>query len=240
MMSSAAMLRLASIGVAVLVHAGVAGVALWISTDPKAAPVPPEAISISLAALAPEPELPEAEPEPAPEREPEPEPEPEPAPAPLPPPDPVVAPEPSPPPPDSVLTSAAEPMTGDPVVAPPPAEPAPPPPPPPPAQDARAEARQATYFSKLLAWLDRHKHYPRTARQNRVEGVVHLHFVMDRSGKVLNFRLEQSAGAEILDAAALDMIRRADPLPPLPREMTEQRLELVVPVEFFLRKRGGR
>lgn len=91
------------------------------------------------------------------------------------------------------------------------------------------------YASILQAWLEDHKEYPRRARTRRQEGVVMLYFVMDRAGHVLEYRIDRSSGYDLLDREVEQMIRRAQPLPPLPADMTQARLELVVPVQFQLR-----
>lgn len=93
----------------------------------------------------------------------------------------------------------------------------------------------ADYLSALRAWLERHKEYPSRARRRRVEGTVLLVFVMDRSGTVLARRIERSAGEPSLDRAALEMIERAQPLPPLPGSIAGASLEIRVPVQFSLR-----
>jgi periplasmic protein TonB len=91
------------------------------------------------------------------------------------------------------------------------------------------------YMSVLQAWLERHKEYPRGARLRRIEGTTLLYFVMDRSGRVIDYRIEKSSGFELLDHEVEAMIRRAQPLPAIPKDMNRQRLELVVPVQFLLR-----
>jgi hypothetical protein len=52
--------------------------------------------------------------------------------------------------------------------------------------------------------------------------------------RVLEFRITQSSGSELLDREVADMIERAQPLPKMPDSMTQTRLKLVVPVQFFL------
>ena len=91
------------------------------------------------------------------------------------------------------------------------------------------------YMSVLQAWLERHKEYPRSARLRRIEGTTLLYFVMDRSGKVIDYRIQKSSGHELLDHEVEAMIQRAQPLPEIPKDMHRQRLELVVPVQFLLR-----
>ena len=91
------------------------------------------------------------------------------------------------------------------------------------------------YVATLQAWLERHKQYPRSARLRRQQGVAMLYFVINREGRVLNYRVQQSSGYTALDEEVADMVERAQPLPPIPDSMDENRLELVVPVQFFLR-----
>ena len=91
------------------------------------------------------------------------------------------------------------------------------------------------YVATLQAWLERHKQYPRSARLRRQQGVAMLYFVINREGRVLDYRVQQSSGYPVLDEEVTDMVQRAQPLPPIPDSMDENRLELVVPVQFFLR-----
>jgi len=94
---------------------------------------------------------------------------------------------------------------------------------------------QADYAAILQAWLERHKEYPRRAQRRRQEGTALLYFVMDRDGHVLDYRIEESSGFGLLDREVERMIERAQPLPRMPEEMQQARLELMVPVQFFLR-----
>lgn len=57
---------------------------------------------------------------------------------------------------------------------------------------------------------------------------------MNRDGHVLSSSLVRTSGFADLDQAALDTLRRADPLPAIPPERSDE-VELVVPVEFYLR-----
>lgn len=68
--------------------------------------------------------------------------------------------------------------------------------------------------------------------------MTHVRFVMNREGRVLSSRIERSSGHPALDRAALDMLTRAQPLPTPPAEVAGAQIELVVPVEFFVRGRG--
>jgi protein TonB len=109
---------------------------------------------------------------------------------------------------------------------------APPRPAPAPAVPADAMAQ----FQHLLsAHLEREKRYPRSSQQHHEQGTVLLRFTMDRAGKVLAASIERGSGFAALDDEVLAMIRRAQPLPALPPEITAGQLELVVAIKFSLR-----
>lgn len=91
-----------------------------------------------------------------------------------------------------------------------------------------------SYLGRVLAQLNRFKQYPRAARQARIEGVVMLHFVMDADGKVQSAEIAKSSGRPILDAEALALIQRAQPLPALPADFPTRTLDAVVPIAFSL------
>lgn len=90
------------------------------------------------------------------------------------------------------------------------------------------------YASRLRAWLEAHKTYPRRSRMRREEGVVHLHFAVDRKGRLLGGDVVRSSGFEALDAEALAMLGRADPFPIAPKGVPGERIEISTPVQFEL------
>ena len=62
-----------------------------------------------------------------------------------------------------------------------------------------------------------------------------LYFKVDRQGNVIAHRIKQRSDYPALDNEVLQMIQRAQPLPEMPPSMKRDTLELVVPVQFFLR-----
>ena len=232
--------------------------------DPRPEPPPlaPDAVMLELApdavATAPVP-APSPEPQPEPEPQPDPEPpspelppQPEPAPQAVPPavpvPDPpVIPPEPPPPPPP-------------PKRPPPPPRPAARPPRPaqasPPQQAAETPAPSAAaptpapapalptaapssavpgWRSELAGRLQRAKRYPDAARARDEQGAAAVRFTIDRSGHVLSVGLVRSSGSAALDEEAVALVRRAEPLPPMPADMPGDTITLTVPVSFSLR-----
>ena len=94
---------------------------------------------------------------------------------------------------------------------------------------------QRDYMAQLSVWINRHKRYPRQAQRRGQEGTVKLRFAMNRSGQLLSSEVLGSSGYPVLDQAALAMLKRAAPLPPIPGELARQRLEVILPIAFDLR-----
>ena len=88
---------------------------------------------------------------------------------------------------------------------------------------------------RLVAHLQRYKRYPGAAQSRHEEGVVLLSFSMDRNGHVLARHVARSSGHSELDTEVMEMIQRAQPLPPFPPSMAQSRLDLTVPIRFSLR-----
>lgn len=104
-----------------------------------------------------------------------------------------------------------------------------------PAPSAAPSRAVPTWQGRVLGHLERHKRYPRSAQARRQEGVAQVRFTIDREGRVLSVQLDRSSGHSALDEETVEMVRRASPLPAPPEEMGQDRIELVVPVQFFIR-----
>lgn len=92
-----------------------------------------------------------------------------------------------------------------------------------------------TWEGRVLTALNKVRQYPRMAMLRRRQGVPYIRFVIDRDGKVLASRIERSSSFVELDREAIALPRRASPLPKPPDDKPGQTIELVVPVEFFIR-----
>ena len=84
-----------------------------------------------------------------------------------------------------------------------------------------ASTREYAYASYLRAWVDRAErvgnlNYPDEARQRRLGGRVVISVGVRRDGSVESSRVLVSSGTPLLDAAALRIVRLAQPFPPLP------------------------
>lgn len=98
-----------------------------------------------------------------------------------------------------------------------------------------SQAARVNYNGLLSAHLQRYKQYPSGAKAAGEQGVAMLSFTVSRNGQVLNARLAKSSGSSALDGETMSMIRRAQPLPSFPAEMTQSSASFTVPVRFFLR-----
>ena len=88
----------------------------------------------------------------------------------------------------------------------------------------------------VLAWIEKHKRYPESARRRGIEGKPMVRFRLDRSGRVLEASMARATGRRDLDEAAVRTIERADPFPAFPPELTDQTMEFTVPIDFSMRR----
>jgi protein TonB len=100
---------------------------------------------------------------------------------------------------------------------------------------AYAERIRISYEQQIYSWLERFKVYPQLAQRRRLEGTSTLRVRIDRRGRVLASSLEKPTGQHLLDDAALDMVKRAQPFPPIPAAYPEDTFEFLAPVQFRLR-----
>lgn len=98
-----------------------------------------------------------------------------------------------------------------------------------------SESAVRGYLLLVQSEFNQRKHYPHDAYKRGAEGTVHLRFVVARSGTVLSYEIDNSSGHPELDREVEALMHRVQPLPPFPSELDRDRLELVLPVGFYLR-----
>ena len=92
-----------------------------------------------------------------------------------------------------------------------------------------------TWHNRLQAHLERRKRYPRSARMRYQQGVPWVRFTMNRKGEVLEVSLSRPSGHTALDREVVALVKRAEPLPPPPDDVSGDPITMEVPVEFFIR-----
>ena len=182
------------------------------SLEPSAPPFTAPTLQLSLAPA--RPAVPQAVPEPAPVPQPAARPQPKPAPRPVP----VAKPKPRPQPPSRKPPATAVTETAQPVLKQI-------------AAAARVEAvadkpvparvvsidERENYLARLLAHIDSHKFYPRSARRRGVKGDVQVSFYLNRDGTIRD--LQVTGGSKLLRQAARKAIQSALSLPQPPEKM---------------------
>ena len=78
-------------------------------------------------------------------------------------------------------------------------------------------------------------YYPGPALAARTTGVVTLRFGVRRDGRIDRLEVARSSGHDGLDQAAVDILRKAQPLPPIPDRMGVARVDGELPVNFGVR-----
>jgi protein TonB len=101
--------------------------------------------------------------------------------------------------------------------------------------EAAAPRIDPSWQTLLVKRLYQFMTYPSRARARNEQGVGLLAFTVDRGGHVIERHVVKSSGHPDLDAEMMELIVRAQPLPAFPASMTQDRLDLTVPIRFSLR-----
>ena len=104
-----------------------------------------------------------------------------------------------------------------------------------PAPSAETAQAVPAWKDEIVTILNRNRRYPATAQARREQGVAQIFFSIDRQGRVLQSRVLNSSGVEVLDEEALALIRRAEPFPPPPAALAGDHIDFRVPIRFTFR-----
>ena len=86
---------------------------------------------------------------------------------------------------------------------------------------AAVQAQRVSYHAQVMAHLLKYKHYPSRAKRRRMQGVLAVEVSVGRNGELLNYTIVKSSEHQVLDQAAIDMLKRAEPLPVIPAQMLD-------------------
>ena len=82
---------------------------------------------------------------------------------------------------------------------------------------AALENERESYLQALLAYIDSHKFYPRSARRRGVEGQIQVAFYLRTDGSITDLQIK--GGSKVLRKAAKQAVQQALTLPPPPASM---------------------
>ena len=102
------------------------------------------------------------------------------------------------------------------------------------SDDEGVSAARTEYLARLQDRLFKRLTYPHVARSHRQTGTALLYVAVHRTGRVQFHDVRTSTGHRLLDREVTRMVERARPFPPFPEEMREERLEVLLNVEFAL------
>ncbi len=95
------------------------------------------------------------------------------------------------------------------------------------------------YYRRVESHLARFHAYPASlSGAVRPTGVVRVGLIVQRDGRVMDAWIETSSGIVPLDEAALQTLRRAEPLPGLPATLPGA-IDLIVPLRYAASTRGA-
>jgi periplasmic protein TonB len=91
-----------------------------------------------------------------------------------------------------------------------------------------------TYGLSISNEIKRYQKYPPVAQRRGWEGTAEVLLQIAADGKVTSITLGKSSGRSVLDEEALNMVRKASPLPPAPQDLRGRELTVTVPIVFKL------
>jgi protein TonB len=100
------------------------------------------------------------------------------------------------------------------------------------------ESKYASYFARIKRQIELVWDYPDEAERRRITGQLTLRFQISRDGNLMNVRLINGSGHNVLDKAALQAVKSAAPYYPFP--VTIDRENLLILANFIYSPRAGR
>lgn len=106
-------------------------------------------------------------------------------------------------------------------------------------QSTPAQVKHATkpdygwLIEALWSRVERFKRYPYIARTNRWEGMVVLQAVISQDGKLLDLKVAESSGHQLLDQDAMDVMRKSCPLH-LEHPLGRSQVVVNIPISYKL------
>jgi len=87
----------------------------------------------------------------------------------------------------------------------------------------------AEWGKRISAYFELHKRYPKDKSKTTT---VKLSLVLNRRGNVVSVNVAESSGDPAFDNEAISMVRRSDPVPIPPAELTDDQFAFSLPVNF--------
>jgi len=95
-----------------------------------------------------------------------------------------------------------------------------------------------SYRTELIEMAKKYKRYPRVAMDNNWEGKVVVRLVIGANGMISSIQVLSSAGHEVLDKQAQDMIQKAKGRVLIPPALRGRNFTIEIPVTYELKEAG--
>lgn len=101
----------------------------------------------------------------------------------------------------------------------------------------KGKASPLFYYQQLIKQkIEENKRYPLLARNKGIEGKVWIKFEILKNGNVKDIKIVKSSHHQILDKAAIESIKKANPFPPFPEGLKESSLIINICLRFQLKR----
>ncbi len=95
-----------------------------------------------------------------------------------------------------------------------------------------AQEAMLRYQDMVKQKIESCRRYPNWAKKQGFEGAVYLTFILLANGQDKDIKIVQSSGFDILDKEAVSTVKRANPFPPIPKNLACSHLKMEVVVVF--------
>ena len=95
----------------------------------------------------------------------------------------------------------------------------------------------AAYLRRIADKIAQAQIYPQQAKRKGWEDTLVIELELAPSGKILKMNVIQASRYQILNTAALQTVKRAQPLPAFDKEMTAKTLTVRIPFHYTLQDR---
>ncbi len=95
------------------------------------------------------------------------------------------------------------------------------------------------YKIQLAKYSEKYMKYPRAALEQNVEGTAYVKVVMGADGRSREVTIATSSGVEMLDKAAIEMVRKALPITEIPGALRNKEFPTILPVNFNIQRKSA-
>ena len=89
--------------------------------------------------------------------------------------------------------------------------------------------------TKIVKLIAKKQVYPRSAMRKELEGRAKVRILIDRSGAIVKHEVLTPTGLAVFDKEIPKLMKRINPLPSPPDQLTDNQLSFVLPLSWVIR-----